>query len=42
MPICGVALILPRVKHGAGLLHRTAVGNGFKPFPTRIACLKGR
>jgi hypothetical protein len=24
MAICGVSLILPRVKHGAGLLRRTA------------------
>jgi hypothetical protein len=24
MPICGVTLILPRVKHGAGLLRRTS------------------
>jgi hypothetical protein len=23
MTICGVALVLPRVKHGAGLLRRT-------------------
>ena len=27
-------LILPRVKHGPGLLRRTPVGNGLKPFPT--------
>jgi len=34
-------LILPRVKHGAGLLRRTSVGNGFKPFPTKdFACLR--
>jgi len=31
----GISLILPRIKHGAGLLQRTAVGNGFKPFPTK-------
>ena len=33
--LCGIALILPRVKHGAGSLRGIPVGNGFKPFPTK-------
>ena len=37
----GISLVLRRVKHGAGLLRRTAVGNGFKPFPTKD-CLPER
>jgi hypothetical protein len=37
----GISLILLRVKHGAGLLRRTAVGTGFKPFPTKD-CLPDR
>jgi hypothetical protein len=34
--VATVPLILPRVEHGAGVLRRQTVGNGFKPFPAMI------